>query len=97
VAGLVLVSRYAMSSLQATTIFSIGSSLGEILSASANEPFPIFRTVIGVSAPAAAGLADVIIPGKGDLFLVKLSLALANLVGDGEQVANAVLAAGRDL
>ena len=36
-------------------------SLGEILSASANEPFPIFRTVIGVSAPAAAGLADVII------------------------------------
>jgi 3-(3-hydroxy-phenyl)propionate hydroxylase len=36
-------------------------SLGEILSASANEPFPIFRTVIGVSAAAAAGLADVII------------------------------------
>jgi hypothetical protein len=35
--------------------------------------------------------------GKGELFLVKLSLALANLVGDGEQVANAVSAAGRDL
>jgi len=36
-------------------------SLGEILSASANEPFPIFRTVIGVSVRAAAGLDDVII------------------------------------
>jgi hypothetical protein len=35
--------------------------------------------------------------GKGELFLVKLSLALANLVDDGEQVANAASAAGRDL
>jgi hypothetical protein len=36
-------------------------------------------------------------PGKSQLFLAKLSLALANLVGDSEAVANAVLAAGRDL
>jgi hypothetical protein len=36
-------------------------------------------------------------PDKGELFLAKLSLALANLVSDGEQVANAVTAAGRDL
>ena len=35
--------------------------------------------------------------GKGELFLAKLSLALANLVGDSEQVSNAVSAAGRDL
>jgi hypothetical protein len=35
--------------------------------------------------------------GKSELFLAKLSLALANLVGDAEQVANAVSAAGRDL
>ena len=36
-------------------------------------------------------------PDKSELFLAKLSLALANLVGDSEAVANAVLAAGRDL
>lgn len=36
-------------------------------------------------------------PHKSELFLAKLSLALANLVGDSEAVANAVLAAGRDL
>jgi len=36
-------------------------------------------------------------PEKMGLFLVKLGLALANLVGDSETVANAVLAAGRDL
>jgi hypothetical protein len=36
-------------------------------------------------------------PDKSPLFLAKLSLALANLVGDTEVVANAVLAAGRDL
>jgi Protein of unknown function (DUF2783) len=36
-------------------------------------------------------------PDKSQLFLAKLSLALANLVGDCEAVANAVLAAGRDL
>ena len=36
-------------------------------------------------------------PDKSQLFLAKLSLALANLVGDTEAVANAVLAAGRDL
>ena len=36
-------------------------------------------------------------PDKSELFLAKLSLALANLTGDSEQVANAVLAAGRDL
>jgi hypothetical protein len=36
-------------------------------------------------------------PDKGELFLAKLSLALANLVSDSEQVANAVIAAGRDL
>jgi hypothetical protein len=35
--------------------------------------------------------------GKGELFLAKLSLALANLVGDSEQVSSAVSAAGRDL
>ena len=34
---------------------------------------------------------------KMALFLAKLSLALANLVGDSKTVANAVLAAGRDL
>ena len=36
-------------------------------------------------------------PDKTALFLAKLSLALANLVGDSQAVANAVLAAGRDL
>ena len=36
-------------------------------------------------------------PDKSQLFLAKLSLALANLVGDTEAVGNAVLAAGRDL
>jgi hypothetical protein len=36
-------------------------------------------------------------PDKTVLFLAKLSLALASLVGDGKAVANAVLAAGRDL
>lgn len=36
-------------------------------------------------------------PDKTALFLAKLSLALANLVGDGKAVAGAVLAAGRDL
>jgi hypothetical protein len=36
-------------------------------------------------------------PEKTALFLAKLSLALANLVGDGKAVASAVLAAGRDL
>ena len=36
-------------------------------------------------------------PDKMALFLAKLSLALANLVGDGKAVADAVLAAGRDL
>jgi hypothetical protein len=36
-------------------------------------------------------------PEKGELFLAKLCLALANLVGDGERIANAVLAASRDL
>jgi len=34
---------------------------------------------------------------KMALFLAKLSLALANLVGDTQAVANAVSAAGRDL
>ncbi|HSY97709.1 MAG TPA: hypothetical protein VK793_18940 [Steroidobacteraceae bacterium] len=34
---------------------------------------------------------------KTTLFLAKLSLALANLVGDSKTVAAAVLAAGRDL
>ncbi|MGC2028780.1 MAG: hypothetical protein WA642_02040 [Steroidobacteraceae bacterium] len=34
---------------------------------------------------------------KMPLFLAKLSLALANLVGDSKTVADAVLAAGRDL
>jgi hypothetical protein len=36
-------------------------------------------------------------PDKMALFLAKLALALANLVGDSKAVANAVLAAGRDL
>ena len=36
-------------------------------------------------------------PDKMALFLAKLSLALANLMGDGKAVADAVLAAGRDL
>ncbi len=36
-------------------------------------------------------------PGKTDLFLAKLALALANLVDDRDAVADAVLAAGRDL
>jgi hypothetical protein len=36
-------------------------------------------------------------PDKMALFLAKLSLALANLLGDGKAVADAVLAAGRDL
>ena len=36
-------------------------------------------------------------PDKTALFLAKLSLALANLLGDGKAVAGAVLAAGRDL
>lgn len=36
-------------------------------------------------------------PEKAELFLAKLCLALANLVGDGEKVANAVTAAARDL
>ena len=36
-------------------------------------------------------------PDKSKLFLAKLSLALGNLLGDSEAVANAVLAAGRDL
>jgi hypothetical protein len=36
-------------------------------------------------------------PAKAELFLAKLCLALANLVGDGEKVANAVTAAARDL
>ena len=36
-------------------------------------------------------------PDKSELFLAKLSLALANLVGDTEAVENAVLAAGHDL
>lgn len=36
-------------------------------------------------------------PDKASLFLAKLSLALANLVGDVSIVANAVIAAGRDL
>jgi hypothetical protein len=36
-------------------------------------------------------------PDKTALFLAKLSLALANLVGDSKAVADAILAAGRDL
>jgi hypothetical protein len=36
-------------------------------------------------------------PDKMTLFLAKLSLALANLVGDSKVVASAVLAAGLDL
>jgi hypothetical protein len=36
-------------------------------------------------------------PDKTGLFLAKLSLALANLLGDSKAVADAVLAAGRDL
>lgn len=36
-------------------------------------------------------------PDKASLFLAKLALALANLVGDSSIVANAVIAAGRDL
>ena len=36
-------------------------------------------------------------PHKMDLFLAKLALALANLVGDSKIVADAVMAAGRDL
>ena len=36
-------------------------------------------------------------PDKMAVFLAKLSLALANLLGDGKAVAGAVLAAGRDL
>jgi|HubBroStandDraft_6_1064221.scaffolds.fasta_scaffold204538_2 hypothetical protein len=44
----------------------------------------------------AAGI-DKAGPDKTALFLAKLSLALANLVGDSQAVANAVLAAGRDL
>jgi 3-(3-hydroxy-phenyl)propionate hydroxylase len=36
-------------------------NLREILTASTNEAFPIFRAVIGTSAPAAAGVADVMI------------------------------------
>ena len=36
-------------------------------------------------------------PDKTALFLAKLSLVLANLVGDSNAVANAVLAAGCDL
>ena len=36
-------------------------------------------------------------PDKMALFLAKLSLALANLSGDGKAVAGAVLSAGRDL
>jgi hypothetical protein len=44
----------------------------------------------------AAGI-DKAGPDKEALFLAKLSLALANLVGDSDAVANAVLAAGRDL
>ena len=44
----------------------------------------------------AAGI-DKAGPDKSELFLAKLSLALANLAGDSDQVWNAVLAAGRDL
>jgi outer membrane murein-binding lipoprotein Lpp len=44
-----------------------------------------------------AGGIDKAGPDKTALFLAKLSLALANLVGDSQAVANAVLAAGRDL
>jgi len=36
-------------------------------------------------------------PDKASLFLAKLSLALANLVGDIKSVEAAVIAAGRDL
>jgi hypothetical protein len=36
-------------------------------------------------------------PDKASLFLAKLALALANLVGDVEVVAGAVQAAARDL
>jgi hypothetical protein len=36
-------------------------------------------------------------PGNTELFLAKLSLALANLVGDSVQVSAAVTMAGRDL
>ena len=44
----------------------------------------------------AAGI-DKAGPDKTALFLAKLSLALANLVGDSKAVADAILAAGRDL
>jgi hypothetical protein len=44
----------------------------------------------------AAGI-DQAGPDKTPLFLAKLSLALANLLGDSQAVANAVRAAGRDL
>jgi len=36
-------------------------------------------------------------PDKAGLFLAKLTLALANLVGDSKLVEDAVSAAGRDL
>jgi hypothetical protein len=44
----------------------------------------------------AAGI-DKAGPDKTALFLAKLALALANLVGDSKAVADAILAAGRDL
>ena len=34
---------------------------------------------------------------KAEFFLAKLCLALANLVGDREKIANAIMAAARDL
>jgi 3-(3-hydroxy-phenyl)propionate hydroxylase len=37
------------------------ANVREILAASKNEPFPVFRVVVGASAPAAGSLADVII------------------------------------
>jgi 3-(3-hydroxy-phenyl)propionate hydroxylase len=36
-------------------------NLREILKASANQPFPVFRVIVGASAPGEAGVADVII------------------------------------
>lgn len=44
-----------------------------------------------------AGGIDAAGPDKTALFLAKLALALANLVGDARAVADAVQAAGRDL
>lgn len=36
-------------------------------------------------------------PGNTELFLAKLAFALANLIGDSNQVSAAVMMAGRDL